>query len=291
MTKHDAERELIASIEEAKDKIVALKEEKRRLIEERRALIDERRKLAEERRKLVGEFKEIRDRYRAMKEEFLKLKEERDSVKKEVENKREDLRIARQLAEKEGEVAKISLRRLQRRLEELEWKQMTSVMRPEEERRLVDEIARIESMIMKVRDARRHVISLLELQADFKSSLLRLKDLNQKLSKMWEEMRNHRTRLGELRAKIDEISKRIEEISKEIDAKSKRLDELTQEIDAMYAKYRDSLSKLREVKEAKRLGVELEILERKRKEVKEKAEKGIPLTLDEMRILYGELDI
>ncbi|MCX8196165.1 MAG: hypothetical protein N3F67_03710 [Acidilobaceae archaeon] len=284
------EQKLISVIEETKDKIVALKEEKKRIVEERRKLIEEKRKIIEERRSLIQEYRSSKEQLRALREEFLRVKSERDAVKKEAESKREDLRIAKQLAEKEGEVAKISLRRLQRRLEELEWKQMTTVMRPEEEKKLVDEIARVESMILKVREARKHVISLMELQADYKSTLLRLKDLNEKLSRMWQQISELRSKVRELGDKIGEANRRIEELSKEIEAKSARLDELSKEIDSLYGNYKESLTRLTEIKEARRLGIHLELLEKKKREVKEKAERGEPLTLEELRILYGEVE-
>ncbi|MCX8165720.1 MAG: hypothetical protein N3D79_03940 [Acidilobaceae archaeon] len=284
------EQKLISTIEETRDRIVALKEEKRKIVEERRKLIEERRKLVEERRALVQEYRNYKEQLRALREEFLKVKEERDAVKKEAMNKREDLKIARQLAEKEGEVAKISLRRLQRRLEELEWKQMTTVMRPEEEKKLVEEIARVESMILKVREARKHVISLMELQADYKSTLLKLKGLNEKLSRMWQRLNELRTKLNELGNKIGEANRRIEELSREIEIRSLKLDDLSKEIDGLYSNYKESLTKLNEMKEARRLGIQLELLEKKKKEVKEKAERGEPLTLEELKILYGELE-
>ncbi|MCS7106987.1 MAG: hypothetical protein NZ902_02650 [Acidilobaceae archaeon] len=284
------EQKLISTIEETRDRIVALKEEKRKIVEERRKLIEERRKLVEERRALVQEYRNHKEQLRALREEFLKVKEERDAVKKEAMNKREDLKIARQLAEKEGEVAKISLRRLQRRLEELEWKQMTTVMRPEEEKKLVEEIARVESMILKVREARKHVISLMELQADYKSTLLKLKGLNEKLSRMWQRLNELRTKLNELGNKIGEANRRIEELSREIEIRSLKLDDLSKEIDGLYSNYKESLTKLNEMKEARRLGIQLELLEKKKKEVKEKAERGEPLTLEELKILYGELE-
>ncbi|MEN3000008.1 MAG: hypothetical protein ABDH61_05480 [Acidilobaceae archaeon] len=284
------EQRLISNIEETRDKIVALKEEKRKLVEERRALIEQRRKLVEERRAFVREYREHKEQLRALREEFLKVKGERDAVKNEAMNKREDLRIARQLAEKEGEVAKISLRRLQRRLEELEWKQMTTVMRPEDEKKLVEEIARVESMILKVKEARKHVISLMELQADYKSTLLKLKGLNEKLSRMWQQLNELRTKLNELGNKIGEANRKIEELSREIEVRNLKLDDLSKEIDALYGNYKESLTKLSEMKEARRLGIQLELLEKKKKEVKEKAERGEPLTLEELKILYGEIE-
>jgi uncharacterized coiled-coil DUF342 family protein len=285
-----SEGELLTRIEEVKDKIIQLKDERRRLIEELRRLRDERRRLIEERRRLIEEFKSLRERLRELKSKLAEIKAERDKVRKEALDKREDVRIARQLAEKEGEVARVSLRRLQKRLEELEWRQMTTVMRPEEERRLVEEIARIESMIMKVKEARKHVISVLELEADYKATLLRLKDLNNKMAEVVEEIKSVRLQLQGIAARLDELSSKVGALTQSISDKSSRVDEINRELDSLYNEYRGVLGRLRDLRESRRLGIQLELLERKRREVREKAERGEPLTLEELRILYGELD-
>ncbi len=46
--------------------------------------------------------------------------------------------------------------------------------------------------------------------------------------------------------------------------------------------------KLREIKVARQRGLTLEAIERKRKEIMEKMERGEPLSLEELKILYGE---
>jgi uncharacterized coiled-coil DUF342 family protein len=225
-----------------------------------------------------------------LRERLAEVKAERDKVREEALNKREDVRIARQLAEREGEVARVSLKRLQRRLEELEWRQMTTVMRPEEERRLVEEIARIESMIMKVKEARKHVISVLELEADYKATLLKLKDLNSRLAGLGEEIGRVKAQLQGVAERLNELSRKVSSLSEAISEKSSRVDEISRQLDSLYAEYRGVLSELKNIRESRRLGIQLELLERKRREVKEKAERGEPLTLEEMRILYGELE-
>jgi len=46
--------------------------------------------------------------------------------------------------------------------------------------------------------------------------------------------------------------------------------------------------KLKEVKVAKQRGITLEAIERKRREIAEKMKRGEPLSLEELKILYGE---
>ncbi|MEM0339969.1 MAG: hypothetical protein QXN05_00885 [Acidilobaceae archaeon] len=295
MSEHEfaepSEATLLDQVSELQETIMAMRDERRKLVEEVKKLRDERRKLVSERRVLIERLKEIKKELTALREEFVKLREERDKLRKEIEIRRGELKIASQLAEKEGEVARISLKRLQKRLEELEFKQMTSVLSPEEEKELVEQIAKLENLIMRVKSARRHIVSLVEFKADLKALVLQLKEMNSRLSELRQKLGgliNEKNRiLEELRSysnKIAELSTQIDNISQEIDSKNKQLDEL-------YSRYRETLSKLRELKIARKLRLTLEALEKKRREVKEKAERGEPLTLDEMKILYGELDL
>ena len=284
------ESELLAKVEEVKDRIIQLKEERRKLVEELRRLREERRKLVEERRRLIEEHRSLRSKLKELRGKLDEVKSERDKVRKEALDKREDVRIARQLAEKEGEVARVSLKRLQRRLEELEWRQMTTVMKPEDERRLVEEIARIESMIMRVKEARKHVISVLELEADYKATLLRLKDVNSKIAGIVEEIKSIKLQLQGVYMRLNELGSRISELTVSINEMSSKLDEINRQLETLYGEYKGVLGELRDLRESRRLGLQLEFLERKKREVKEKADRGEPLTLDELRILYGEIE-
>ncbi|MEM4512635.1 MAG: hypothetical protein QXK97_05000, partial [Acidilobaceae archaeon] len=235
-------------------------------------------------------LKEIGRELSSLREEHARLKEEREKLRKEVEARRGELKIASQLAEKEGDVARISLRRLQRRLEELEFKQMTSVLTAEEEKELVDQIARLENLIMRVKSARRHMVTLVELKADYKALVLQLKETNSKLASVRQRLVELVKERDSLREEVKKLSDKIAELSSQIDSLSQEIDSKTRALDELYSEYRALLSRLREMKIARRLKLTLEALERKKREVKEKAERGEPLTLDELKILYGELD-
>jgi hypothetical protein len=49
--------------------------------------------------------------------------------------------------------------------------------------------------------------------------------------------------------------------------------------------------RLKELKVSRQRGIQLKVLEERRKEIEEKARRGEPLSIDEMRILYGEFDV
>jgi uncharacterized coiled-coil DUF342 family protein len=277
-------------IDEIRDKILDVKNRRRQLIEEIKNLRDKRRKLIEEKKQLIERFKTLREQRKKLLDELAKVKQDRDNISKEFKTKLDQLKEAHNITQKEGDVAKLSLRKIQKRMEELEWRQQTSVLTPEEEKRLVEEIDRLEELAERVRKARKEEVSILELEADVKGLKLKLSELINKVKELRENAGKLKAEISSINPKIDEYNKNIDALGNEIQQKSQEAENLTKQLDALYQEYRDLMVKLKEMKLAKQRGIEVNILEQKRKEIEEKQKKGEALTLDELRILYGDLD-
>jgi len=84
------------------------------------------------------------------------------------------------------------------------------------------------------------------------------------------------------------MNKKVNALSDEINAKSQMIDDLSRQLDELYALYKETMIKLKEIKIARQQGLQVELIEKKRREIKEKMERGEPLTLEELKILYGE---
>ena len=285
------EDDLYKMVDKLREVIVNLKEQRAKLIQEVKELREQRRKLSEERRESIEQLQKLRNERKGLLDQLNSLKQERDNVLKEFRSKLEQLREARQLLEKEGSIAKLSLRRVLKRIEELEWKQQTSVLPPQEEKRIVEEIQRLEELAERIRKARQEEISILELEAEVKSLKLRLSDLNNKLKELRQSIGTIKAQISSLTPKIDELTKQLASLTGTINAKSHAIDVVTKQLDLLYGKYREVMVRLRELKISRQRGLEVATLEEKRKQIEEKAKRGEPLTLDELRILYGELDL
>jgi len=284
------EDKLMERIEKLREQIMTIKDQRRQLIEEVRNLRAQRRQLIEERSKLIARMKELKEERSKLMEELNKLRTERDQLREQLNTKREQLKVARAIAEKEGGLAKISLRKLQRRLEELEWKQMTTVMPPYEEQRIIDEISRLEELIDRVRRAKQQYLSVMELEAEVRALRLRLSDVISRMNEIREKIGVIKNEMQELALKIDEYNKKINALNSKINEHSSIIDDLTKQLDEVYSEYREAMIKLKEIKIAKRHRITVEMLEQKRKEVIEKYKRGEPLSLEELKILYGEFD-
>ncbi|MEB2836404.1 MAG: hypothetical protein GSR80_001560 [Desulfurococcales archaeon] len=285
-----SEDELLKLAEEYREKIISIKDQRRTLVEENRKLRAQRRRLIEEKRQLTSRLQEVRRKRNELMEQLRQLKSERDKIREELEKKREQLQLARKLAEKEGDLAKLSLKRLQRRLEDLEWRQMTSVLPPEAEKRIVEEISRLEELIERVRKAKQQVLSIMELEAEVKALRLKNRDLTQRINEIRESIGEVKREIQSLVERIEEYNKKIDALSEEINERSAILDDLSRQLDLLYAVYREIMVKVRELKLARQYRMSLEELEKRRKEVMEKYKRGEPLSLQELRILYGEFD-
>jgi len=285
-----SEDDLLRLADEYREKIVQTKTQRRQLADENKKLRAQRRQLIDEKRQLTARLQEVRRKRNELMEELKKLKEERDKVREELEKKREQLQLARKLAEKEGDLAKLSLKRLQRRLEELEWRQMTSVLPPEAEKRLIQEIERLEELIDRVRKAKQQVLSIMELEAEVKALRLRNRDLTQRINEIREQIGEVKREIQSLVERIEEYNKKIDALSEEINERSAILDDLSKQLDLLYAVYKEIMVRVKELKLARQYKITLQELEKKRQEVLEKYQRGEPLSLQELKLLYGEFD-
>ena len=143
-------------------------------------------------------------------------------------------------------------------------------------------------MIERVRKAREQMLSVMELEAEVKALRLSLRGVNEEIREIREEIGRIKEQIASLSPKYEEMNKMVDSLSEEIAKRSQLIDDLSKQLDEYYSKYRDAMIKLKEIKLAKQQGVRIELIEKKRKEIREKLERGEPLTLEELKILYGE---
>ncbi len=284
------EDNLYKLVDQLRNLIISVKDMRTQLITEVKELRERRRNLIDQKRGLSDQLAKLREQRKSLLDELVRLKQERDSLLKEFRSKVEQLKEARQLLDKESSIAKVSLRKIQKRIEELEWRQQTSVLSQQEEKRLVEEIQRLEELAERVRKARQEEVSIMELEAEVKSLRMRLAEVNSKLDGIRNTIGNLKSQMASLIPKIDELDKQVNSLKEVIDLKSHTIDVYTKQLDLLYDKYRKIMVRLRELKVSKRRGLEVTLIEEKRKQIEERLKRGEALSLDEMRVLYGEFD-
>jgi uncharacterized coiled-coil DUF342 family protein len=202
--------DLIAELEEKRNKFNSKAEfyraERDKLNAEAKRWAEKRDALNEEIRKLLREATEHRERRNAINKEVKLAKETRDKLNRKynmVNDKLKDLK--RQHLPKDG----LSIGKLRKELKELEFKQMTSVLSPEEEREILDAITRIQAQIKlreQIIESNEEMKRVLEESRAAKSNVEAAHKQVNALAK--EAQREHR--------RMIEIYERIEQLRKEV---------------------------------------------------------------------------
>ncbi|MEM0112811.1 MAG: hypothetical protein QXS56_04305, partial [Fervidicoccaceae archaeon] len=220
--------------------------------------------------------------------ELRELKEEKEKINKRYEEiagllrKNNEVKLS---AEKDGN--RTSLGALKRKIDQLTWKQQTTPLSVEDEKKLLLEIERLTQLYEKLMKAKELDSVNMELKAELASLKIKMRDVKERMRGKIAQLDSVRKKLKELSERMDEISPKINELGKQITEKSSTLNSLKEKIDQKY----EELKKLQERSAAIRESIykkrESEILEKKRKEAEEKLKTKGRITFEDLIALYS----
>jgi len=283
-----SEREILDQIAALREEIKSLKERRYGLIEEVRRLRQERRELIERAKTLREQIRSLREKRRKLVEEVRGLRQERRKLLERIKAVVSELDEQRRIAAELRPLARRSIAAIRRRIEELEWKQQTQVLTPQQEKEIIDEITRLEAMLEKTMQARQVLQELSERRAELMGLRLQLRSYGEEIRKRSEAISRIDERVNELRAELDQLSPRIDELSKRIEEMSQEIDRLREEINERVARLRELSEQLRGLRTGRERQRLIEIYAEKRRQVEEKLKRGEPLTIEELKLLYAE---
>ena len=283
-----SEKEILERITELREEIKRLKERRYALIEEVRRLRQERRSLIDRARQLRETLRSLRERRRKLVEEVRGLRQERRQLLEKIRSVVSELDQQRRIAAELRPLARRSINAIRRRIEELEWRQQTQVLTPEQEKEIIDEITRLEALLEKTMEARQVLQSLAEKRAELMGLRLQLRSYGEEIRKRSAEISRIDERIDAVRKELDELSPRIDELSKKIEELSGEIDRLREEINARVEELRRLSEQLRGIRSGRERQRLVQIYAEKRRAVEEKLRRGEPLTLEELRLLYAE---
>ncbi|MHA1956348.1 MAG: coiled-coil protein [Candidatus Thorarchaeota archaeon] len=170
----------------------------------------------------MREYKQIRDEHnkevRNLIESVKAEREERDRINKEIgEAKNKRTAIHAQLKEAYDEIRDLrsnivgspstDQRRMMRRVEELEWRQQTDQLTMDEERSIVEEIARIEAQLVKIGAEKEKQDRISELRRMARRLKSDASDAHQKVIKLSEQSQIHHQEVVRIRPQLEEFKK------------------------------------------------------------------------------------
>ncbi|MFW9953441.1 MAG: coiled-coil protein [Candidatus Thorarchaeota archaeon] len=170
----------------------------------------------------MREYKRIRDEHnkevRGLIESVKAEREERDRINKEItEAKDRRSALHAQLKSVYDEIRELrgrlvgspsnDQRRMMRRVEELEWRQQTEQLTVEEERNLVEEIAKIEAKLVKIGQEKEKQDRIMELRRLARNLKMEAGDAHQKVIVLSEQSQVHHQEVVRIRPQLEEYKK------------------------------------------------------------------------------------
>ncbi|RDE11438.1 MAG: hypothetical protein C4K47_09940 [Candidatus Thorarchaeota archaeon] len=251
----------------------------------------------------MREYKTIRDEHnkevRALIESVKAEREERDRINSEItEAKDKRTAIHAQLKSVYDEIRDLrdkivgspstDQRRMMRSVEELEWKQQTEQLSMDEERQIVDEIAKIEAQLVKIGQEKEKQDKISELRRLARRLKEDATDAHQKVLTLSEQSQVHHQEVVRIRPQLEQYKKSadtahqnfVEWLKKVKDGETKLKDARTQ-IDDLHEKIRKQMS---ERKEAEKTGKKAQQREQDKERLDlavEKLTSGKRMTFDE----------
>ncbi|RDE17268.1 MAG: hypothetical protein C4K49_03630 [Candidatus Thorarchaeota archaeon] len=251
----------------------------------------------------MREYKTIRDEHnkevRSLIESVKAEREERDRINAEIiEAKDKRTAIHAQLKSVYDEIRELrgrivgspstDQRRMMRTVEELEWRQQTEQLTMDEERRIVEEIAKIEAQLVKIGQEKEKQDRISELRRLARRLKDEATEAHQKVLTLSEQSQVHHQEVVRIRPQLEQYKKSadaahqnfVEWLKKVKDGETK-LKDLRTQIDDIHSKIRKQMVDKRETEKVDRRAQQRE-QEKERADVAvEKMQSGKRLTFDE----------
>ncbi|MHA2040955.1 MAG: coiled-coil protein [Candidatus Thorarchaeota archaeon] len=251
----------------------------------------------------MRQYKTVRDEHnkevRSLIESVKAEREERDRINREIsEAKDRRSAIHAQLKSVYDEIRELrsnivgspstDQRRMMRRVEELEWRQQTEQLSMDEERSIVEEIAKIEAKLVKIGQEKEKQDRIHEQRRLARRLKEEASEAHQKVLKLSEQSQIHHQEVVRIRPQLEEFKRSadtahqnfVEWLKKVKDGESKLKDVRT-EIDEIYGKIRKHQSEHRDTAETERREVKRVHEQERADAAVVKMQSGKRLTFDE----------
>jgi uncharacterized coiled-coil DUF342 family protein len=251
----------------------------------------------------MRQYKSVRDEHnkevRSLIESVKAEREERDRINKEIsEAKDRRSAIHAQLKSVYEEIRELrsnivgspstDQRRMMRRVEELEWRQQTEQLSMDEERSIVEEIAKIEAKLVKIGQEKEKQDRIHEQRRLARRLKEEASEAHQKVLKLSEQSQIHHQEVVRIRPQLEEFKRSADtahqnfvEWLKKVKEGENKLKEVRTEIDEIYGKIRKHQAERRDTAESERREVK-KVHEQERVDAAvEKMQSGKRLTFDE----------
>jgi len=283
--------ELEEKYEKKKKELEIHKTERDRLEAEASEWANKRDELNKQVKELFRQAKEYKDKRDELNKQVQELKKEKEEWKSKVAKLSEELKeIRKKIVFSDS--GKPSIQALKKRLKELENKQETTVLTPEKEKALVEEIHRISVEIEKLKKEEEEKMKnnqeYMEKKAELSVAKMRLDEISEKIEEVANESQVYHDKAMEIYEKAQELRKSADEAHQNyvtIIQKAREEDNIVKNLTREVRDFEKIIAGLKiKQKTSKKQEKETE-LKKIAEDIFEKFKKGEPLTTEDILIL------
>jgi len=273
-------------IEELAQKLSELKTQREKLTEETRDWADKRDKTNERVKELRAEIAKVRDERDKLNEQVQDFKLQRNALREKIRERIKEIKELRQKREVVSEKKPLrSHQSLQKEVESIDWEIQTSLLTPQEEKELVEQVKQLETQLGIHKKYEHLVQKIHELQAEIRAIDAKGKLFHEKLTAIAQKSQELHKKMID---KIEESKKLKTEADSLyqlfLQAKEKTL--LVQaEISKVLNQLKQAKGEIREEEEQEKRKSEESLREKLQAEAREKLKRGDKLTLEEFKLL------
>jgi uncharacterized coiled-coil DUF342 family protein len=266
--------------------LAALKEQINNAHDETNAHIEKRDKLNEQFKKLRQEIHELKNERNNLNAEVKTLKQQRDDARATIKMIIEEIKTHKQeITELKTKTPQTSQRELQKELNDIEWKIQTTSLAIEEEKRLIENVKRLEIQLNVYRKIDKHVKKIAELRKELEALEKTADTAHRELTETAKKSQETHTKMI---AKITE-SKNIKNEADNLHAayvqakeQGKPLHEEFKRLTEQRKKLQDAL---RKENEKQKKNAEKILKEKLESQARAKLQRGEKLSFDEFKML------
>ncbi|MHA1409996.1 MAG: coiled-coil protein [Candidatus Odinarchaeia archaeon] len=279
--------DLIPTLEELKTQATELKNERDKYNELAKKYIKERDIRNNEIARLLNEAKNKKEKRDKVNNEVANLKAKKIEIEAKI---REYQQLKAELENKLKEInaPRIPLHALKNRIKDLEWKLQTSVLKLDEENRIIKTIAELEEKLAVKKEEEKIKNQLLECKTQLTANRIILRDLKKAIITAAKNSQNEHISMGDIYKQVDEIRKEADEYHQKFLENKAKADEYHNKYVVIRKEMRKIISQIHKMKEAEKKSRQKSIevkLDKMAQAAQEKLKSGEKLSFDEFQIL------
>jgi uncharacterized coiled-coil DUF342 family protein len=280
------EQEKANEIARITQQLAALREQISKAEAETKIHAEKRDKLNEHFKKLRQEIRELKIERDNLNEKVKTLKQQRDEARAKIKVNIEEVKAHRQkIAELKKKTPKKSHGELQKEFEDIEWKIQTSLLDVQEEKRLIENVKRLETQLKVYKKIDQHINEIAELQKE-------LETLKTTADKAHQELTETAEKSQEIHAKMIAQISESQNVKSEADSlhgayvqAKEQVKPLLEEAKRLTEQRKKLQDAMREEDAKRKKNAEKVLKEKLESEARNKLQQGEKLSWDEFKLL------